>query len=129
VGDEDLVREGADELIALPRERCCHPGVCGYRWKGREDEQPAILEAWLEFRLHAHPDDASGWHPDDGLTATEKDAEALPLHDRVKPANKNLAIVTHLRDGIEGLQDDGAWTLGRAEEADLRTFEMLDWTN
>jgi hypothetical protein len=117
VGDEDAVGKSADETIALVRESRRDSVLRG--WKGREDEQAAILEGWLEFGLETHSDDASRWNPDDGLAATEKDSKALPFHDGVEAANEYLTFIAHPRDGIEGLQDDGAGTLGGTEEADL----------
>lgn len=117
VGNEDSVGESADKAIALFCECCRNSVLRG--WKGREDEQAAILEGWLEFGLETHSDDASRWNPDDGLAATEKDSKALPFHDGVEAANEYLTFIAHPRDGIEGLQDDGAGTLGGTEEADL----------
>jgi len=79
VGNKNLVGDGADESIASLGKGGRHPGVCGEGWKGRQDEQPACFEGRLEFRHQAHPDDASGGHPDDGLTIMKQDSEALPF--------------------------------------------------
>ena len=117
MGDEDAGGQSADEAIALFGE-CCRDSVLR-GWKGREDEQAPILEGWLEFGLETHSDNASRGNPDDGLVATEKDSQALPFHDGVEAADEQLSFIAHLGDGIEGLEDYGTGTLGRAEEADF----------
>ena len=61
VGDEDAVGQSADEAIALFGECCRDSVVRG--GKGREDEQAAILEGWLEFGFQTHPDRCSGREP------------------------------------------------------------------
>ena len=123
VGNEDAVGQSADEEVALFGECGRDSVLCG--GKGREDEQSAIFEGWLEFGLEAHSDDAPGGNPDDGLAATKQDSKALPFHDGVKAADEYLAFVAHPGDGIEGLEDNGAGTLGGAEEANLGTCQQF----
>jgi hypothetical protein len=53
------------------------------------------------------------------LPAAKQDAKALPLHHGVETAYENLALVAHPGNRIEGLEDDGAGALRRAEEAGL----------
>ena len=103
VGDEDAVRQSADKAIALLGERSRDSVL--RRWKRRKDEQTAILEGRLEFGLQMHSDDTPSRNPDDRLTATEQDSQALPFHDRVKAADEYLAFVPHLRNGVESLED------------------------
>ena len=121
MGDEDAVGECADEAVAGFGQGCGDALVL--RWEWGEDEQTAGIEGGNQLRLQVHSYDGAGGNPDDGLAATEQDAQALPLHDRVEAANENLALVAHPGDGIEGLQDDGAGALRGAEEASLWLIE------
>jgi len=105
---------------------CCDPLVLRGKWG--KDQQAAGIEGGSQLRLQMHSNDGAGWNPDDGMAATEQDAQALPLHDRVEAADENLALVAHLGDGIEGLQDDGAGALRRAEKPGLELIERLQRT-
>ena len=109
MGDEDVVGECADQAVAGFGQGCGDALVLGWEWG--QDEQTAGVEGRKQLWLQVHSYDGAGGNPDDGLAATEQDAQALPFHDRVEAAYQNLALVAHLRDGIEGLQDDGAGAL------------------
>jgi hypothetical protein len=43
----------------------------------------------------------------------------------VEAADEYLAFVSHLGDSIEGLENDGTGALGRAEEANLGTENVI----
>ena len=79
VGDEDAVGECADEAVAGFGQGCGDALVLWRKWG--EDQQTVGIEGRDQLRLQVHPDDGAGGNPDDGLTATEQDAQALPLHD------------------------------------------------
>jgi len=125
VGNEDAVGKCADEAVAGFGQGCGDALVLWWEWG--QDEQTARIEGRNQLRLQVHSDDGAGGNPDDWLAATEQDAKALPFHDGVEAAGENLAFVAHFGDGIEGLEDDGAGALRRAEEADLRLIEWLQW--
>jgi hypothetical protein len=98
VGDEDLVRQGADKAIAPYGDRCRHPGILGNGRKGRKYQQPSFFEGWLEFGLSTHADNAPSRHLDDGLTAPEKNprhshsiAEWKPPM-RIRPSSRSCVM-------------------------------------
>ena len=127
MGNEDAVGECADEAVAGFGHGCCDALVLWWEWG--QDEQTAGIEGGNQLRLQVHSCNGAGGNPDDGLSAAKQDAQTLPLHDSVEAANENPALVTHLGDGIKGLQDDGAGALRGAEETGLVLIERLQWAS
>lgn len=90
-----------------------------FGFEGGEDEEAAGFEGGAEFGLEAHADDGTSGDPDDGLLATEEDAQTLPFHRRVEPADYGAAFVAHGRDRVEGPENHCAGALGGTEKCSL----------
>ena len=87
-----------------------------FGFEGGEDEEAAGFEGGAEFGFKSHADDGAGGDPDDGLLASEEDAQTLPFHRRVESADYGAAFVAHGRDRIEGLENHTSGALGGTEK-------------
>lgn len=114
MGDEEFGGDGGYEAVALFGEGGGDAFV--FRFEGGEDEEAAGFEGGAEFGFEAHSDDGASGDPDDGLLATEEDAQTLPFHRRVESADYGAALVTHGRDRVEGLEDHSTGALRGTEE-------------
>lgn len=116
MGDEDLIGQSRDEVVALGG-LLRGGAVLGFA-EGREDEQAVLLQARAPGRGYAHGMDGPGRADDDGLVAAEEEGEAFFFHGRLETADGGHSISAETAGEVVGLEDQVAGALHGAEEGE-----------
>ena len=113
VGDKNFAGERGDKAVALVGGILIR-AADGVR-KLRQQKQSAFLERLAELWRHSFGQSARG-ADDDGVRTPQQDAETLPLHRGMKPADDCHSRSAQFLCEVVGLQDKITGTFNRAEQ-------------
>lgn len=101
MGKVDRISQGGNQSVSLVGQNGGEP-VLG-RVKGREDQDPACVDARSPFLRDSHPFQSPGRTDDHRLNAAQQDVQAFLFDRRMKSADDASTLIAPFLRLIQGL--------------------------